>query len=123
MKTQYSEKELKEFKTIIETKLKIAEEELKDLQIEIKGNPNGVGDRSLKIFENGLESSIKEELTQRAQRQLKFVSQLKAAMRRIDNKTYGVCMATGKLISKDRLRVVPHCTMTMEAKTKRPDLF
>jgi RNA polymerase-binding transcription factor DksA len=74
---------------------------------------------TFKMMEDGSESNAKEEAAQQAARQKKFIEQLDAALVRIENKTYGVCRVTGKLIPKERLRAVPHTTQSMEAKLKQ----
>lgn len=115
----YSNEELNEFKEIILKKLNRAEEELKELLIDFKGNQNATGDTqggSMKLFENGDECAMKEDIGNRVNHLHKFVEQLKKALVRIETRTYGFCKVTGKLIPKERLRVVPHATMCIEAK-------
>lgn len=118
-KTRYSDEELEEFRAIILEKLAAAQKEYDGL-IEMMSNAagNDVNDTSptFKNFEEGADTLSKESLSQLSQRQLKFINHLKAALIRIENKTYGICRVTGKLIPKERLRVVPHATTTVEGK-------
>ncbi len=118
-KTRYSDEELEEFRAIILEKLAAAQKEYDGL-VEMMSNAagNDVNDTSptFKNFEEGADTLSKESLSQLSQRQLKFINHLKAALIRIENKTYGVCRVTGKLIPKERLRVVPHATTTVEGK-------
>lgn len=118
----YSEKELQEFKSIILVKLKKARLELADLLLDIKGNDNTTDDtdgKALRFFEDGYENVSKEEQSEIASRQIKLIEHLENALIRIETKTYGYCRDTGKLISKERLLVVPHATLSLEAKLKR----
>lgn len=118
-KTRYSDEELVEFKEIITRKLNIAREELKFLQEQLQSeNENGTDDTGsvYKTMEDGSSTLQKENNSQLAARQKKFIDNLEAALVRIENKTYGICKVTGKLISKERLRAVPHTTMSIEAK-------
>ncbi len=120
-KTRYSNEELQEFKVIIEGKIKKAKKELDYLQEQIThSDGNGTDDTSSRFsgVEDGSEASEKENLVNMASRQISFMNKLKAALVRIENKTYGICRETGKLISKDRLRAVPHATLSIEAKNK-----
>ena len=119
-KVRYSDEELAEFKQIIIEKLEAARSEYKALRDIVAGNGNGTDDTSptFKQINEGAEILSKEEAGQLAQRQYKFIESLEAALVRIENKTYGVCRATGKLIPKERLRLVPHATLTVEAKEK-----
>ncbi len=120
-KTRYSDNELKEFKDIILVKLDEARNELKYLQEQLSNsNSNGTDDTSNSYItmEEGSLTSEKENLSQMAARQKKFIDHLENALIRIENRTYGICRDTGKLISADRLRAVPHTTQSMEAKTK-----
>jgi len=119
---RYSEKELIEFRNLINHKLVEAREELTNLQSQIiSANENGTDDTgaSFKMLEDGSEALAKEEAANLAARQKKFIEQLEAALVRIENKTYGICRITGKLIPKERLRAVPHTTQSMEAKLKQ----
>ncbi len=121
-KTRYSDAELDEFRTIIKEKLEVAEHEYEQMKASLmNADGNSVDDTSptFKILEEGASSLSKEETTRLAQRQLKFIQGLKAALIRIENKTYGICRETGKLIPAERLRAVPHATLSIEAKNKR----
>jgi len=121
-KTRYSDVELQEFKDIILEKLRIAKEELSSLASSLSNpNANGTDDTAgtYKTLEDGSATLEKETINQMAARQKKFIEQLDAALVRIENKTYGVCRETGKLIQKERLRAVPHTTLSMEAKLKQ----
>lgn len=118
-KTRYSDAELEEFKQIILKKLEQAREELKFLQDSILApNEHGIDDtyQSNKLLEDNYYSTEKESLSRLAERQLKFINSLEDALVRIENKTYGICRETGKLISKERLKAVPHATLSIEAK-------
>lgn len=119
-KTRYSDEELAEFKAIINEKLETARKEYNTLRKVIMHNgSNDIEDTtpSFKTVEDdGAYQLSKEEASQLAQRQYKFIQNLEAALVRIENKTYGVCRVTGKLIPKERLRLVPHATLTVEAK-------
>jgi DnaK suppressor protein len=118
-KTRYSDEELEEFRTIIQSKLRKAKEELEFLQESIL-NPNehGIDDtiQTNKMLDDNSYSMEKENLSRLADRQRKFISSLEMALIRIENKTYGICRETGKLISKERLKAVPHATLSIEAK-------
>jgi RNA polymerase-binding transcription factor DksA len=121
-KTRYSEADLQEFKGIILDKMRIAREELNSLATSLSSpNANGTDDTAgtYKTLEDGSATLEKEQINQLAARQKKFIEQLEAAIVRIENKTYGVCRETGKLIPKERLRAVPHTTLSMEAKLKQ----
>lgn len=121
-KSRYSDSELKEFKELIIRKLDDARTELINLNAAIiSANENGTDDTgaSFKMLEDGSDTLAKEEAAQLAARQKKFIEQLEAALVRIENKTYGVCRVTGKLIPKERLRAVPHTTQSMEAKLQQ----
>ncbi len=116
---RYSDKDLAEFKEIILLKKESAEEDLALLKSIFKNDSNnGTDDTSptFKAFEEGSETMSKEANVQLAIRQEKFIRDLKNALQRIENKTYGVCRVTGKLIQKERLRLVPHATLSIEAK-------
>ncbi|MBK7854054.1 MAG: TraR/DksA family transcriptional regulator [Bacteroidetes bacterium] len=121
-KTRYSDKELAEFRTIIIKKIDEAKKELANLQA-ILFNPNehGTDDTasSFKMMEDGSDTQAKEEAGQLAARQRKFIEQLENALVRIENKTYGICRVTGKLIPAERLRAVPHTTQSIEAKMQQ----
>lgn len=121
-KTRYSDEELKEFREIILKKLEEARAGLKLLtEAYTTQNANDTNDTSpsFKILEEGSQVLSKEENGQLAARQQKFIRDLENALIRIENKTYGVCRVTGKLISKERLRSVPHATLSIEAKLNR----
>lgn len=118
-KTRYSDEELQEFKELIEKKLVSARNELAYLQEQISNaGDNGTNDTVNKFngIEDGVDSMEKEYLTQMASRQIQFMKHLENALIRIENKTYGICRETGKLISKERLKAVPHATLSIEAK-------
>lgn len=118
-KVRYSDEELAEFKQLILEKLDQAKAEYKSLRdLVSKGSSNGIEDTapSFKAMEEGAATLSKEEASQLAQRQYKFIQNLEGALARIENKTYGICRVTGKLIPKERLRLVPHATLTVEAK-------
>ena len=121
-KTRYSDAELQEFKEIILEKMKMAREELASLTQSLSNpNLNGTDDTAgtYKTLEDGSATLEKEQINQLAARQKKFIENLEAALGRIQNKTYGICRETGKLIQKERLRAVPHTTLSMEAKLKQ----
>ena len=116
---RYSDKELEEFKSIIDSKLKEAKEDL----VLLKGSlshkdDHGTDDtgRSFNMMEDGSETLMREEMAQLAARQEKFIKNLENALIRINNKSYGVCRVTGKVINKKRLKLVPHATLSIEAK-------
>ena len=118
-KNRYSDAELEEFKEIILNKLKKAQEDYEMYKSSIThGDGNDTQDTSptFKVLEEGAATLSKEEAGKLAQRQLKFIQHLNAALIRIENKTYGICRDTGKLISKERLRAVPHATLSIDAK-------
>ena len=118
-KNAYTNKELKVFKQIIIEKIERAEEDLALLKSAYANDAdNGTEDTSptFKAFEEGSTTLSKEENMKLAMRQEKFINNLKNALIRIQNKSYGVCRVTGKLISKDRLKLVPHATLSIEAK-------
>ena len=116
---RYSDKDLAEFKVLILEKIKKAEHDLDLIKSAYMNDlNNGTDDTSptFKAFEEGSETMSKEANSQLAIRQEKFIRDLKNALIRIENKTYGVCRVTGKLISKERLKLVPHATLSIEAK-------
>ena len=118
-KVRYSDDELQEFKAIILEMLDKAKKEYKTLRdVVTHDSSNDIEDKSptFKVMEEGAMTLSKEEAGALAQRQYKFIQNLEAALIRIENKTYGVCRMTGKLIPKERLRLVPHATLTVEAK-------
>lgn len=118
-RVRYSDKELEDFKTLIQEKL---EKALRDYELlkeaYVNGSSNGTDDTSptFKAFEEGSETMNKEQNAQLASRQEKFIRDLKNALIRIENKTYGICRVTGKLINPERLKLVPHATLSIEAK-------
>ena len=119
IKNRYSDQELAEFKTLIEEKIVKANEDLELLKSAyMNDGNNGTDDTSptFKAFEEGSQTMSKEANTQLAIRQEKFIRDLKNALIRIENKTYGVCRVTSKLIRKERLVLVPHATLSIEAK-------
>jgi RNA polymerase-binding transcription factor DksA len=121
-KTRYSDAELQEFKEIILKKIEKAESDLDLLREQFANDKNnGTDDTSpqFKSFEEGSSVMSKESNSQLASRQEKFIRDLKNALVRIENKTYGICRVTGKLIESERLKLVPHATMSMEAKLKQ----
>jgi RNA polymerase-binding transcription factor DksA len=118
-KTRYSDEELNEFRQLILEKLAKAKEEYEGLRAAItNADGNDVTDTSptFKVLEEGASTLSKEEAGRLAQRQMKFIQNLQSALIRIENKTYGICRETGKLIPKERLRAVPHATLSIEAK-------
>lgn len=118
-KASYSVKELKAFKKIIEEKIEIAKEDLSLLRSAYANDgDNGTDDTSptFKAFEEGSSTLSKDENMKLAMRQEKFIANLNNALIRIENKTYGICRVSGKLISKERLKLVPHATLSIEAK-------
>lgn len=118
-KSRYSDEELEEFKQIILDKHKKATEDLKLLMEAYNfGGEHGTDDTSpsFKILEEGYQVMSKEENSRLASRQQKFINNLENALLRIENKTYGICRKTGKLIPKERLKSVPHATLSIEAK-------
>lgn len=122
IKTRYSDEELAEFKSIIDDMLAKAKAEYDTLRHVIMHNgTNDIEDTSPSfrtVEDDGASQLSKEEASQLAHRQFKFIQNLEAALVRIENKTYGICRETGKLIPKERLRLVPHATLTVEAKEK-----
>jgi DnaK suppressor protein len=118
-KNRYSDEELHEFKELILEKLKIAQsdyEMYKTSLTQSDGNDTQDTSPTFKVLEEGAATLSKEESGKLAQRQLKFIQHLQAALVRVENKTYGICRDTGKLIGKERLRAVPHATLSMDAK-------
>jgi RNA polymerase-binding transcription factor DksA len=121
-KNRYSEDELNEFESIIDQKLASARAELDNIKNSLSrmydnGTDNTAGNN--KLLEDGADTLEKESLSQLAARQQKFIGQLENAKARIKNGTYGICIDTGKLISKERLRAVPHTRHSIEAKLKQ----
>lgn len=118
-KTRYTDEDLAEFKALILEKIALAKrdyDQMMDVLMNRDGNDVGDTSPTYKILEEGSMTQTKEELTTMAARQQKFIQGLQAALIRIENKTYGVCRVTGKLIPKVRLRAVPHATLSIEAK-------
>ncbi len=116
---RYSDKDLAEFKALIQEKIEKAKHDLELIKSAYMNDlNNGTDDTSptFKAFEEGSETMSKEANSQLAIRQEKFIRDLKNALIRIENKTYGVCRVTGKLINKERLKLVPHATLSIEAK-------
>ncbi|MBO5466996.1 MAG: TraR/DksA family transcriptional regulator [Prevotella sp.] len=121
-KTRYNDEELQEFKQIIDQKLALAKRDYDQMmRVLMNKDGNDVDDTSptYKVLEEGSATQSKEELIQMASRQQKFITGLEAALVRIANKTYGVDRITGKLIPKERLRAVPHATLSVESKQNR----
>ncbi|MBQ9399674.1 MAG: TraR/DksA family transcriptional regulator [Bacteroidales bacterium] len=120
IRIRYSDEELEEFRTIILEKLEKAKAEYNTLrEVVMHNGTNDIEDTSPSfrtVEDDGANQLSKEEASQLAQRQYKFIQNLEAALVRIENKTYGICRVTGKLIPKERLRLVPHATLTVEAK-------
>lgn len=120
-KTKYSDTELQEFRELITAKIIAARAELNELA-DTLSSVNTNGDEAAiagKTLEDGSATQEKEQINQLAARQKKFIEQLEAALMRIENKSYGICRTTGKLIPKERLRAVPHTTQSIEAKLKQ----
>ncbi len=116
---RYSDKDLAMFRKIIEEKLAEAKEDLALLKGQLDhSDDHGTDDtgRSFNMMEDGSETMSREEMASLASRQEKFIQNLQNALVRIENKTYGICRATGKLISKERLKLVPHATLSIDAK-------
>lgn len=121
-KTRYTDAELEEFRTLITEKLEKAQGEYEALRNGITNlDGNDVMDTSptFKVLEEGAATLSKEESGRLAQRQMKFIQHLQLALIRVENKTYGICRETGKLIPKERLRAVPHATLSIEAKNDK----
>ncbi len=125
-KTRYSDEELQEFKELILTKLEKARAEYENLCAGLRNcYGNDVADTSptFKVLEEGASTLGREEAARLAERQRTFINHLNAALVRIDNKTYGICRVTGKLIPKERLRAVPHATLSIDPKTGNKSRF
>ena len=119
---RYSDEDLEEFRAIINEKLALAKRDYNQMMRQLmNADGNDVDDTSptYKVLEEGANTLSKEETTRLAQRQMKFIQSLQAALVRIENKTYGICRETGKLIPKERLRAVPHATLCIEAKQNK----
>ena len=120
--TRYTDSDLKEFQDLIDNKLKTARDNYDELQRALSHQDDNTTDDTaptFKMMEDGSETMSREETAQLAARQEKFIRNLENALLRIRNKTYGICRVTGKLIPKERLRLVPHATMSIEAKNKQ----
>ena len=121
-KNRYSDEELEEFRQIINEKLEVAQRDYDALKASLMNADNNSTDDTsptYKVLEEGANTLSKEETTRLAQRQMKFIQSLQAALVRIENKTYGICRETGTLIPKERLRAVPHATLCIEAKQNK----
>lgn len=120
-KTRYSDTELEEFRDLINGKLKEAFEDYELLKGSLSNSDNGTDDtgRTFNMMEDGSETLSREEVAQLAARQEKFIQNLQNALIRIENKTYGICRVTGKLIQKERLKLVPHATLSIDAKNSQ----
>lgn len=112
-KNRYSDEELQEFKTLILEKLEVAKSNYDQLMARIQADETK---NSFNMLEEGASTMVQEEASQRAARQQDFINKLQAALVRIENKTYGICRVTGKLIPKGRLMAVPHATLSVEGK-------
>ena len=122
IKKRYSDEDLEEFRQIIEEKLEVARRDYKQMMRVLRNDDgNDVADTSptYKILEEGSITQTKEEMMMFAARQEKFIRGLEAALLRIENKTYGIDRITGELIPKERLRIVPHATLSVESKNAR----
>lgn len=120
-KTRYTDNELKEFEGLINEKLDKAHKELSTLKASLTRNSDDSGDNfsSVKTLEDGADTAEKEQLSQLAGRQQKFITNLENALVRIKNSTYGICIDTGNLISKERLKAVPHTQHSIAAKMNK----
>lgn len=121
-KNRYSDEELQEFKELIQDKLEKAKVDYHLLKATLNntdGNDTTDTSPTFKVMEEGANVLSKEEVGRLAQRQLKFIQHLQAALVRVENKTYGICRDTGKLIPKERLMAVPHATLSIEAKNNQ----
>lgn len=118
-KTHYNDKELKVFKALMHKKLGEAKEELGYLQVQIKESGKDASETKFMSLDDGAGTLEKEYLNQMASRQTQYIKHLENALVRIENKTYGKCRETGKLISKERLMAVPHTTLSIEAKLEQ----
>lgn len=121
-KTRYSDEELQEFKELILEKLAKAQRDYELFKADVTNTEgNDIADTSptFKVLEEGASTLGKEESGRLAQRQMKFIQHLQAALVRIENKTYGICRETGKLIPKERLRAVPHATLGIDIKNRQ----
>jgi len=119
VKAHYNDKELAEFRELIEKKLNDAKTELKYLQEQIKDFGSDASDAKFMSLDDGAGTLEKEYLNKMAARQTQYMQHLENALVRIRNKTYGLCRVSGKLISKERLKAVPHTTLSIDAKNNR----
>ena len=122
VKNRYSDAELEEFKALILDKLAAAQRDYEALKLSLTnldGNDTTDTSPTFKVLEEGAATLSKEEAGRLAQRQMKFIQHLQGALVRIENKTYGICRETGNLIPAERLRAVPHATLSIEAKNKK----
>lgn len=121
-KTRYTDEELEEFRTLINEKLAKAQREYDMFMEQIVGDDTRAKEETTRqfndVFDESSSNSRRAEAQQQMARQKQFIDKLRSALVRIDNKTYGICRVTGKLIPKDRLRAVPHATLSIEAKQK-----
>ena len=120
--TRYTDKDLQEFEALIQEKLNVARENYGELKRALSHEDDNTTDDTsptFKMMEDGSETMSREETAQLASRQEKFIRKLEHALLRIKNKTFGICRVTGKLIPKARLRLVPHATMSIEAKNQQ----
>ncbi len=117
-KNRYSDEELEEFRQLLEEKLAAAKDQLEYYKTQLSEMADN-SDAKVKSLEDGTGSAEREQLTQLASRQESLIVHLGNALLRVENKVYGICRKTGKLISKERLRAVPHATLSIEAKTSR----
>ena len=120
--TKFTASDLKEFKELIEMKLEHAQEDLSQLRASMSHKDDNTTEDTaptFKMMEDGSETMSREETASLAARQEKFIQNLQNALLRIKNKTYGICRVTGKLIPKERLKLVPHATLSMEAKQRQ----
>lgn len=121
-KTRYSDEELQEFKELILAKLEKAQREYERLRESVNnsgGNDTADTSPTFKVLEEGADTLEKEHAVRMAERQRQFIQHLQAALVRIENKTYGICRVTGQLIPKERLRAVPHATLSIDAKKNK----
>ena len=122
VKNRYSDAELEEFRALILDKLAAAQRDYEALKLSLTnldGNDTTDTSPTFKVLEEGAATLSKEEAGRLAQRQMKFIQHLQGALVRIENKTYGICRETGNLIPAERLRAVPHATLSIEAKNKK----
>lgn len=118
-KTRYSDQELNEFKDLISAKIQETKTAIQDLKSSLESSYENSGSFSVRDIEDASDSMEREYLILMIERQRKYVHSLESALGRIANKTYGICRSTGKLIDKNRLKIVPHATMSVEAKNER----